>query len=44
MECSKADPAQQACAICLDKCITYIKLKCNHIYHPDCIKAVLSVE
>jgi hypothetical protein len=38
MECSKANSAQQACAICLDKCITYIKLKCNHKYHLSCIK------
>ena len=38
MECSKAKPVQQTCAICLDRCITFIKLKCNHMYHSECIK------
>jgi hypothetical protein len=39
MECSKGcTPPGMWCAICLDKCITYIKLKCNHIFHLQCIK------
>lgn len=25
------------CAICLDECKTYIKLKCFHVFHFECI-------